>query len=68
MMPVMNGAATLAALASDPALRDIPDIMMSSLSEARVKSQADGHAAFLTKPFSAADAVRVIERVLGDVS
>ena len=64
MMPVMNGAATLAALAGDPALREIPVVMMSSLPEARVKERANGYAAFLSKPFTAAEALKTIAEVL----
>lgn len=66
MMPVMNGAATLAALTADPALRDIPVIMMSSLPEARVRERADGYASFLAKPFTAAEALKAISAVLAE--
>jgi CheY-like chemotaxis protein len=65
MMPVMNGPRTLAALAADPAHRDIPVIMMSSLPEAVVREQATGYAAFLRKPFKAAALLETLERVLG---
>jgi CheY-like chemotaxis protein len=64
MMPVMNGAATLAALAHDPSLRDIPVILMSSLPEPRVRERADGYAGFLAKPFTAAEALKAIAAVL----
>lgn len=68
MMPVMNGAATLAALAADPGLRDIPVIMMSSLPEARVRERAEGYVAFLPKPFTAAEALNAIAAALGESS
>jgi CheY-like chemotaxis protein len=64
MMPVMNGAATLAALAGDPAHRTIPVVMMSSLPEATVAVQARGYAAFLRKPFKIATMLETIARVL----
>jgi CheY-like chemotaxis protein len=65
MMPVMNGPATLAALAADGRLRDIPVIMMSSLPEEVVAAQAKGYAAFLRKPFKLAAVRETIRRVLG---
>ena len=40
MMPVMNGRAMLQAMATDPNLRDIPVIVVSSLPEATVRLQA----------------------------
>jgi CheY-like chemotaxis protein len=64
MMPVLNGAATLAVLAADPAVRDIPVIMMSSLSEEQVAEQARGYAAFLRKPFKLAAVRDAIAHVL----
>jgi CheY-like chemotaxis protein len=36
MMPVMNGTATLRAIAANPELRGIPVIVMSSMPESRV--------------------------------
>jgi CheY-like chemotaxis protein len=65
MMPVLNGPGTLAALAADPACRDIPVIMMSSLPEGNVAERASGYAAFLRKPFKAAAVLEAIARELG---
>ena len=65
MMPVMNGPAMLRALAADPDLRGIPVIIVSSLPEATIRSQTDGAAAILLKPYTAAEMLRTIARVLG---
>jgi CheY-like chemotaxis protein len=64
MMPVLDGAGTLAALAADPAHRDIPVILMSSLPEASIAEQASGYAAFLRKPFRIATVLEAIARAL----
>ena len=65
MMPVMDGAATLRAIASDPALPTIPVVMMSSMPEATVAERCSGHVAFLRKPFKIAQVVTLAERLLG---
>ncbi|AWN49401.1 response regulator [Methylobacterium terrae] len=51
MMPVMDGPAMLAALASDPGTRAIPVVLMSSMPEETVRERASGYVAFLRKPF-----------------
>jgi CheY-like chemotaxis protein len=68
MMPVLDGAGTLAALAADPAHRDIPVILMSSLPETRIAEQASGYVVFLRKPFRIAALLEAIARVLGSPS
>jgi adenylate cyclase len=54
MMPVLDGFSTLVALKGDPALRDIPVIMISALDEiaAVVRSIEHGAEDFLPKPFN----------------
>ena len=64
MMPVMDGAATLRALAADPMLTAIPVVVMSSLPEATVAERCSGYAAFLRKPFKIAEVVALAERLL----
>lgn len=51
MMPLLDGAALGEALRADPALKDIPIIMMSAVPEAAVRMRFDGYTAFLRKPF-----------------
>lgn len=65
MMPVMDGAAMLRAMATDPALPPIPVVMMSSMLEATVAERCSGYATFLRKPFKIAQVVVLAERMLG---
>ncbi len=52
MMPVMDGPATLKALAANPAYAAIPVVVMSSLPEDSVAARSNGgYAAYLRKPF-----------------
>jgi CheY-like chemotaxis protein len=51
MMPVLNGVGMLKAMAADPAMARIPVVIMSSLPEATVSERAEGHVAFVRKPF-----------------
>jgi CheY-like chemotaxis protein len=51
MMPVLNGAGMLKAMAADAAMAQIPVIIMSSLPAAAVSERAEGHVAFVRKPF-----------------
>jgi CheY-like chemotaxis protein len=53
-MPVMDGFELCAAIRSDPALRDIPVVLLTMLGdeESRARGQLVGASAFLTKPIS----------------
>jgi CheY-like chemotaxis protein len=51
MMPVMDGAALIHALAAQPGLKDIPVIIMSSMPEAAVAERCSGYVSFVRKPF-----------------
>jgi CheY-like chemotaxis protein len=51
MMPVLNGPGMLKAMMEDPAMAQIPVIMMSSLPKVSVDERAHGHVAFVHKPF-----------------
>jgi CheY-like chemotaxis protein len=51
MMPVLNGAGMLKAMAADLRMAPIPVIIMSSLPEATVSERAEGYVAFVRKPF-----------------
>ena len=55
MMPVMDGIGLLRRLRADPALRDIPVILLSARAgeEARIEGLRTGADDYLTKPFSA---------------
>lgn len=65
MMPVMDGAALLSAVLGDPAYRDIPVVMMSSLPEDTVRKRCQGYAAFLRKPFRVVQLVELVNRLTG---
>ena len=65
MMPVMGGAAMRAAMTTDPELRAIPVVVLSSLPEEVVRARIDGAAAVLRKPCTAEQVLGAIEGVLG---
>jgi len=65
MMPVMDGAAMLDAMAVDPALQGIPVVMMSSMREVVVAQRCAGYASFLHKPFRLFELMDVVERLIG---
>jgi len=69
MMPIMDGPALLRAMRRDPAYRDIPAVVMSSLPESAVAEAAGGlFSAILRKPFKLAAVVDTIRTVLGQHS
>jgi CheY-like chemotaxis protein len=66
MMPIMDGPAMLKVMRDDPALRDIPAVLMSSLPEDAVAEAAKGaYTAFLRKPFKLRTVVAIVSRTLG---
>jgi CheY-like chemotaxis protein len=65
MMPVMNGAAMLRAMAEDPALSRIPVVVMSSLPEEALRHQAERAMAVVRKPYTADELLTALTRVLG---
>ncbi len=66
MMPIMDGPAMLKAIKENPAYRNIPAVVMSSLPESAVAEAARGmYAAFLRKPFKLAAVTNIIKTVLG---
>jgi CheY-like chemotaxis protein len=65
MMPIMDGSAMLEAMRADPAYRNIPAVVMSSLPEDAIAKAAQGiYAAFLRKPFRLKDVVELVDAVL----
>lgn len=52
MMPIMDGAALVEAMAADTQLSAIPVVIMSSIPEATVAERSPGYAAFVSKPFN----------------
>ena len=52
MMPIMDGAALVRAMAADPILKDVPVIVMSSMPESAVAQRCTGYTCFVSKPFN----------------
>jgi CheY-like chemotaxis protein len=66
MMPIMDGPACLRAMKQDPAYRDIPAVVMSSLPKRAVAEAAGGlFNAILRKPFKLAAVIDTVDTVLG---
>ena len=63
MLPFLDGAGLAAAMQADPALRDIPLILMSAVE--RNPARTAPHAAFLPKPFKYEQLLATVARVLG---
>ncbi len=64
MMPVMDGVAMLRTIQADPALRHVPVVMMSALPEVSIRSQVEGYAGFLRKPFKIKALLTLMSKVL----
>jgi len=64
MMPVMDGPEMIRRMRADPALAHIPTILMTALPEAVPTGDGVAYDAILVKPFSIADLVAVMERLL----
>lgn len=64
MMPVMDGADLIRALAAAPALADVPVLVMSSLPEAVIAEQCSGYAAFVRKPFKIFDLIDLVAKLV----
>lgn len=65
MMPLMDGAAMVAAMRANPSFRDIPVIMMSAAPEAALRKRLDGYEAFLRKPFRVPALLDIIASIFG---
>lgn len=63
MMPVMDGAALIAALQANPRLSGIPVALMSSLPQESI-AEAVGGVPFLRKPFRIADVLAIVSEAL----
>lgn len=65
MMPVMNGADLIDAMALNPELGTIPIILMSSMPEETVAERARGYAAFVRKPFRIFEVIDLVTKLTG---
>jgi CheY-like chemotaxis protein len=66
MMPLMDGNALARKVKDDPALKDIPIIMITASKEAEMvkKSFTSGCVLFLPKPFTASSLLSLIQLVI----
>ena len=60
MMPVMDGAALIEAMAANTALANVPIVMMSSVPEAIIAERCSGYTAFVRKPFNIFDLIDLV--------
>ena len=64
MMPVMDGAEMLTEILADPALRNIPVVMMSSMPESVVGERSCGYVTFMRKPFKLKELTNLAKQLL----
>jgi CheY-like chemotaxis protein len=64
MMPIMDGAALIKALAVQPVLDAIPVVLMSAVSETAAAERCSGYVAFLRKPFRILAVIDLVEGLL----
>jgi CheY-like chemotaxis protein len=67
MMPVMDGAALIHAMAADAELKAIPVAVMSSVPEATVRERCS-FATYVAKPFKIYDIVDIVADLVRDKS
>jgi CheY-like chemotaxis protein len=66
MMPIMDGAALIEALANHTELKEIPIILMSSMPEVTVAERCSGYVSFLRKPFRILEVIDLVEGQLAE--
>lgn len=64
MMPVMDGAGLLKAMAAEPSLATVPIVLMSSLPEEAIAERCSGYAKFVRKPFKIFDMIDLVTELL----
>ncbi|WP_010165298.1 response regulator [Sphingomonas sp. PAMC 26617] len=64
MMPVMDGAALLNAMAANPTLANVPIVIMSSMPEETIAERCSGYAKFVRKPFKIFDMIDIVSLLL----
>ena len=64
MMPLMDGAEMAHAIRADPAVRAIPIVIMSAVTEAAVRARFDDYQGFLRKPFGLSNLIELLAALL----
>lgn len=64
MMPFVDGAGLISAMADNPRTSAIPVVVMTSLTENAVQQRVRRYRAFLRKPFHESDLLRILSDVL----
>jgi CheY-like chemotaxis protein len=64
MMPVLDGAGVLKALAKSEGTNAIPVILTSALPEATIKQRCSGYDVFLRKPYKTQNLLQAIDTIL----
>jgi CheY-like chemotaxis protein len=64
MMPVMDGPEMIRRMRADPRFAAIPAVLMTALPEAIPRGEPALHDAVLVKPFSLAEVLAVVRRLL----
>jgi CheY-like chemotaxis protein len=65
MMPVMDGAELIKAMAADEQLAKVPVILISSVPEAMIAERISGYTAFVRKPFNIFDLIDLVAELSG---
>ena len=64
MMPVMDGAQLIKAMADQPDLREVPVFLMSSAPEPAIQDKCSGYARYVRKPFRIYDVIDLVTQAL----
>jgi CheY-like chemotaxis protein len=64
MMPVMDGAQLIKALADRPDLKEVPVFLMGSAPEVSIRDKCSDYALFIRKPFRIYDVVDLVTHAL----
>lgn len=65
MMPVMDGAVLIEEIGKQPALNDVPIVLMSSLSEDMARDRVKRYTTFVRKPFRIFDVMHLVSDLAG---
>ena len=64
LMPQKDGWEVVAAMKADPRMRDVPIVVMSAVAPQATSLQAQGVAATLSKPFTVAELLFVVNKLV----